>query len=94
MSNSLDKNDFEPDTEFGVFFYWEDVIDYFDKILPSENFKGRDKCPKCERNPEELFWIEFKSPAWTWSHKCGSLGPLSICLKCRIQVEFIVKRVN
>jgi len=90
----LDKNSFIPDTTYDTHFPWTDVIACFNKGLPSKNFKGHDKCPKCGRNSEELVWIELNSPKWTWEKLCGRQGPLSICPTCRIQVEFITEIMN
>ncbi len=66
----------------------------FDKTLQGENFRNHDKCPKCGRNSEELIWIEFRSPEWTWRSLMGRQGPLSICPECKIQVEFITEIMN
>ncbi|MCC6448578.1 MAG: hypothetical protein IT215_07820 [Chitinophagaceae bacterium] len=90
----LDKNNFEPDSTFNTQFPWADVINCFDKELLNDFFKGHNKCPKCGRNSEELLWILFRSPDWTWQQLCGYQGPLSICPKCNIQVEFIVQLMN
>ena len=87
----LDKNKFTPDTTFESQFPWADIIACFDKELPKENFKNHYCCPKCEQTSEELTWIQFSSPDWTWEGECGSEGPLSICPKCKIQVEFILE---
>lgn len=93
-SEKLDKNNFTPDTTFNTYFPWNDVIACFDERLESKNFKGHDQCPKCGQNSEELIWIEFRSPDWTWKNLCGRQGPLSICSKCKIQVEFITEIMN
>ncbi|MCX8021033.1 MAG: hypothetical protein N2747_11130 [Chitinophagaceae bacterium] len=90
-NNMLNKNNFIPDTTFRILFPWKDVIACFDKKLESENYKNHNKCPKCGRSSEELVWIEFRSPDWTWKNLCGRKGPLSICPECKIQVEFILK---
>ena len=90
----LDKDKFTPDTKFKTQFPWTDVISCFDERLPSENFKNHDECPKCKRNSEDLFWIEFSSPDRAWKNLCGRQGPLSICPKCNIQVEFKIEKMN
>ena len=90
----ITKKSFIPDTTFDTHFPWDDVIACFKKRLPSDNFRGRKKCPKCGRNSEALVWIKFNSPIWTWRNLCGREGPLSICPQCSIQVEFIMESMN
>lgn len=95
MSNGkLDKNNFKPNRKYESLFPWRDVLACFDKRLESKNYKNHDKCPKCGKNSEELIWIKFRSPDWTWKNLCGRQGPLSICPECRIQVEFIIEIMN
>ena len=46
-------------------------------------------CPLCGKPSEELKWIWFESPEWTWQKLCGRAGDMSICPDCRCIVEFI-----
>jgi hypothetical protein len=64
-------------------FPWEDVDACMENIIAPE-VKGL-LCPKCGK---EVKWIRFISPSWTWEKMCGRVGPLAICLDCRIQVKF------
>ena len=45
-------------------------------------------CPLCGKPSEELKWIYFDSPGWTWQQLCGRAGPMSICPDCGCIVEF------
>jgi hypothetical protein len=72
--------EFVPNTTYSeILFPWKDVISCFSDTLDNKNFKNEQSCPKCELYSEQLIWIYFKSPAWTWEHLCGRAGPLSIC---------------
>ena len=93
-SEIIDSKSFTPDDTFEPEYPWEDVIACFDKTLPRENFKENQSCPKCGLNAEKLFWIDFRSPRWTWKNLCGVQGPLSICPACKIQVQLITKVMN
>jgi hypothetical protein len=75
-------------------FPWDDVKACCDHVLDAEGYKDRKPCPKCGTRPEKLIWISFMSPLWTWQQLCGQQGPLSICPKCTIQVEFILNAMN
>jgi hypothetical protein len=46
-------------------------------------------CPLCGKPSEELKWIYFDSPKWTWENLMGRAGPMSICPDCGCIVEFI-----
>jgi hypothetical protein len=93
--NKTPFTDFVPDTTYSEReFPWEDVIACFPEILNSEDFKNGKSCPECGLPSEQLTWIYFRSPSWTWKHLCGRAGPLSLCPKCRIQVQFICNRKN
>lgn len=75
-------------------FPWKDVIDCMGEKLPASEFTEHRPCPLCARPSDELEWIKFSSPAWTWKHMAGRAGPLSICPSCKIQVEFICHVMN
>ena len=51
-------------------------------------------CPLCGKPSEELKWICFESPKWTWEKCLGTAGPLSICPDCRCIVEYIMCLIN
>ena len=85
---------FLPDTTFETHFPWDDVKPCFKNKLESNDFENHDNCPKCKLKSEKLIWINFSSPRWTWRESCGREGPLSICPKCNIQVEFIIECMN
>ncbi len=55
------------------------------KIIAEPNHRP---CPLCKKPSEELQWIYFKSPDWTWKRLCGRAGPMSICPDCGCIVEF------
>ena len=73
-------------------FPWDDVNACMDKKEPAR--ANHLSCPVCGKPSEELVWIDFCSPAWTWAQLCGRRGPLSICPDCHCQVEFICEIMN
>ena len=75
-------------------FPWRDVKSCLNDKLDNMKFKGHQNCPKCGRPSEDLVWIMFNSPPWTWQSLCGRQGPLSICPNCKIQVDFICESMN
>lgn len=93
-TEKLDLKNFKPDTSIEPEYPWDDVQACFGTILPRANFKGNQSCPNCGLNAEQLIWIDFRSPRWTWKNLCGVQGPLSICPECKIQVELITKSRN
>lgn len=90
----LNPKEFLPDTTFETLFPWNDVKLCFKDKLKSKDFENHDNCPNCKLKSEKLIWIKFRSPEWTWQNLCGRAGPLSICPKCKIQVEFITEIMN
>ena len=52
------------------------------------------RCPKCSRSGDELAWVYFKSPPWTWQSLCGRAGWLAICDGCRAQAGFFLKLMS
>ena len=85
---------FLPDRYVRSRFPWEDVIACMNDTLVSDDFIKQKECPNCGTKSEDLIWVEFRSPKYTWEQMCGRAGPLSICNKCNIQVEFIVEMMN
>ncbi len=69
----------------------EDVVRCKNRRLNAADFAGQNSCPRCGRKSEELIWINFRSPSWTWRELCGRAGPLSLCPDCSIQVQFILR---
>lgn len=55
------------------------------RVKPEPNHHS---CPLCGKPSEELKWICFNSPQWTWENLMGSGGPMSICPDCGCIVEF------
>jgi hypothetical protein len=72
-----------------VVFPWNDVLACFRAKLNSKEYAGHLPCPHCGAASEQLIWISFSSPDWTWKNLCGRSGPLSICPNCRTQVQFV-----
>lgn len=88
------QNVFVIDTTYESIVPWNDVINCLGNRLPRYKFKDHDSCPICGLKSEKLIWIKFETPPITWRMLCGSKGPLSICPKCNIQVEFILEMMN
>ena len=59
-----------------------------------ESLPNHHPCPLCRKPSEELKWIYFDSPGWTWQQLCGRAGPMSICPECGCIVEFILHVMN
>lgn len=87
-------NIFVADTTYRTLFPWDDVKLCLNKSIDSERFSGCKECPKCGTNSEDLIWIKFRSPDWTWERLVGRQGPLSICPDCKIQVQFFTRVMN
>jgi len=90
----LDRKTFRPNPDFKSEFPWEDIMRCSRDRLPGENFRNHKSCPQCGRPSDKLAWIKFTSPGWTWRENLGSLGPLSVCPDCGIQVEYRMKWMN
>jgi hypothetical protein len=45
-------------------------------------------CPKCQTTADELAWLYFESPPETWPMECGVAGWMTVCDRCRVQVNF------
>lgn len=54
---------------------------------PPEDKSQLDGCHGCGRTAEQLEWIYFQSPAWTWQEHCGRAGWMGICAYCRFQIH-------
>ena len=55
---------------------------------------GATGCPTCRKKPEELAWVYFESPRWTWEHLCGRAGWITICDPCHRQIDFFLELMN
>ena len=51
-------------------------------------------CFGCGRFAEELEWIYFQSPVWTWTQQNGRAGWLLYCPQCDNQVCFHRSRMS
>ena len=51
-------------------------------------------CPGCNRHADELEWIYFSSPKWTWENLCGSEGWMVVCDDCNEQVNYFAVVIN
>ena len=108
MANEISVNPemFIPDTSYSeCCFPWDDVLacinsnenraEKFKNSFPLKQvIEKHQSCPKCGVKSQNLYWIYFISPAWTWEKLCGRAGYLSICPACKIQVEFLTKVMN
>lgn len=74
------------------FFPWEDVDAGMDNVITP--LSGHERCPDCGKPSEDLKWINFSSPIWTWQNLMGCGRPMSICTDCHRQVEFICDIMN
>lgn len=84
-------------------FPWEDVercrkskrLQKKHPIPPFDTFEYPiSPCPKCGTPAKELTWLYFESPKETWEHHCGKAGWLIMCDTCRVQVQFILEKMN
>lgn len=71
-------------------FPWEDVDSCMNNQIETP-IEGLTHCPECGN---ELRWIRFYSPSWTWQKLCGRAGPLAICEDCHKQVYFKCEIMN
>lgn len=47
-------------------------------------------CPECGRLPKDLFWFSISDPEVAWDRGTGRVGFLTLCEKCRLQVDFLI----
>jgi hypothetical protein len=71
-----------------------DVFDCFENRIDASNFKSKMPCPICKTPAEELLWIKFSSPAYTWENLYGTEGQMSLCEKCYIEVDYCQTACN
>ncbi len=92
--NDFNENEFKPDLSYEAIMPWGDVLKRMKYRYPENEYIGNKDCPKCQKSSKDLLWIKFSSPHDTWKGLCGTAGPLSLCPKCGIQVEYIVSIIN
>jgi len=88
------RNEFEPDREFETHFPWEDVVACLNNKLESGKFTDHRHCGKCGLESEKTNLDKFQQPGLDLGTLVRPGGPLSICPKCKIQVEFILEVIN
>jgi hypothetical protein len=44
--------------------------------------------------PENVVWVYFKSPAWTWENLCGRAGWMAVAKEPMREVAFFVEIMN
>jgi hypothetical protein len=87
----------------GAFFPWNHVQQYIDSIdstvyhLAIEFAQGQfvslaKPCPQCGTAPAELFWLNGADPEAAWDAQIGRVGFLTVCKKCKRQVDFLIDR--
>ena len=69
------------------------------KIIDPNMKSGNLPCPLCEKEKPKsgtshLIWLDFKSAKINWCNLAGIGGPLSICTKHKLQVQFISTSVS
>ena len=79
-----------------AYFPLEDVKACMNSEIPIkiDKYPNHLPCPLCGKPSEELMWIYFESPKWTWDTYMGTAGPLSICPDCHSLVEYIMWLIN
>lgn len=63
------------------------ILQFPDKVVFIE-----DTCPICMA--PALVKLYFRSPDATWQKLCGTAGDMSICVYCKKQITYSVKRYN
>lgn len=51
-------------------------------------------CFGCGKPTDELEWIFFQSPLWTWTEQSGRAGWIVYCARCDNQVSFHLCRMS
>ena len=59
---------------------------------PSKQYSCQ--CPSCGMKDEDLVWVEYRSPNWTWSYLCGREGYMVFCPTCKKCVNNILTLMN
>lgn len=87
--DKLKKDKFVPNTAYETKLPWREVIKCLDSEINNRAFKHHMACPLCNKKSEDLAWLLFSCDEKEETDAIENFGPLSICPKCRIQVEFI-----
>jgi len=94
------------ETEDGddAIFPWEDVDpSRQDRKLQRRHVKrearamyGADAapCPGCGALADDQAWFYFESPAETWELLCGRAGWMTVCDRCRRQVNYFEEVIS
>lgn len=56
--------------------------------------RGGNPCPTCGTPSQDLTWIYFVSPPWSWKELCGRAGWITVCDDCHVQVQFFCDVMN
>jgi hypothetical protein len=83
------------------FLPWSHVQQYIDRIdstayrlaieFAKEQFLAQSKpCPQCGNPASELFWFSAADPEAVWDAETGRVGFLTVCLRCKLQVDFLI----
>jgi hypothetical protein len=56
--------------------------------------RGGNPCPVCNNPSEDLTWIYFASPRWSWKKLCRRAGWLTVYDDCHVQVQFFCDVMN
>jgi hypothetical protein len=84
-----------------AFFPWGHVQRYIDQIdaqvysvamdFAQEQFGEQAKsCPTCDTAAKKLVWFSVSSPESDWDTGTGKVGFLTLCEKCKLQVDFLI----
>lgn len=49
-------------------------------------------CPLCKTPPEELSWVYLVIPPWACKGEHKREGWVTICDRCKLQIDFFVER--
>ena len=91
-------------TQYSEYFPWEDVMASRSRKPGQgqrsvEEGKGKHlkkavPCPICDTPADRLSWVYLVTPEWTWQTVCGKAGWITVCNRCRLQVDFFVEIMN
>jgi hypothetical protein len=79
----------EEEPVYHGFFPAENVAACLDVSLDPLPFRHKQACPLCARAAHHLRWVKYSSPADAWARGGGTMGALSLCDHCGIQVQFL-----
>lgn len=49
-------------------------------------------CPLCKTPPEELTWVYLVIPRWACKNADENEGWITICDRCKLQIDFFVEK--